>query len=176
MSREHDLHQQVATALGGAFVVDDVTITPAGRRRVVRITVERPLESPVGDTPLAPLSLDEVAEATRLVSAHLDESDVLGSQPYTLEVSSPGTSRPLTTPEHFRRNVGRLVAVERPEGGTVTGRVLATTDEGVRIEVPAERKTPAQEVDIPFAQLTQGKVQVEFNRPGDPSDDHDERN
>ena len=40
--------------------------------------------------PTAPLTLDEVADATHLVSDALDASDVMGEQPYTLEVSSPG--------------------------------------------------------------------------------------
>ena len=37
---------------------------------------------------------------------------------YSIEVSSPGTARPLRTPEHFRRVVGRMVALKTsPEIG-----------------------------------------------------------
>ncbi len=108
-----------------ACVLEDVAVTPAGRRRVVKVLLDRDLADVDTVTePTAPLSLDEVADATRLVSEALDASDVMGEQPYTLEVSSPGVGRPLTEPRHFRRNVGRLVTVDH-DGGEVTGRVTA---------------------------------------------------
>ena len=97
-----------------SLVLDDVTVTPAGRRRVVKVLVDRDVDdSGTTSDPTPPLSLDEVADAARLVSDALDATDVMGQQPYTLEVSSPGVGRPLTTPRHFRRNVGRLVTVRR---------------------------------------------------------------
>ena len=48
------------------------------------------------------VTLDDVADATREVSRVLDDSDVMGEQPYTLEVTSPGIDRPLTLPRHWR--------------------------------------------------------------------------
>ena len=111
MVQEQDIRDQVSGALGDDFTVAGVSVTPAGKRRVARITVERSVAEVVGDSPVEPLTLDEIADATRLVSDALDASDVMGSQPYTLEVSTPGTDRPLTEPMHFRRTVGRLVEV-----------------------------------------------------------------
>ena len=81
--------------------VEAVEVTPAGNRRVLRIAVD-------GDDGV---SLDTIADATRVVSDTLDESDVMGERPYTLEVTSRGVERPLTLPRHWRRNVDRLVAV-----------------------------------------------------------------
>ena len=57
---------------------------------------------------------------------------------YALEVSSPGTERPLTKPEHFRRFAGRRVRVRTrhalPEGRrSVTGELLKATDEEVTV-------------------------------------------
>lgn len=175
MTHEQDVLTLVSAALGGsdladAVTLDSVTITPAGKRRVVRITLDRHLDELVGDTSVEPLSLDEIADATRVVSEALDASDVMGAQPYTLEVTTPGTSRPLTGPAHFRRNVGRLVTVVTPTG-EVTGRVVATSDDGVELEVPAEKKTPARREHVPYADLTKGTVQVEFSRRGDTGDD-----
>ena len=43
-------------------------------------------------SPVAPVTLDAVADATRAIDAALEESDVLGQSPYILEVTSPGTS------------------------------------------------------------------------------------
>ncbi len=103
---------------GIGLVLEDVAVTPAGRRRVVKVLVDRdPGPQDVADEPTDPLTLDEVADATRAVSDALDASDLMGEQPYTLEVSSPGVGRPLTLPRHFRRNVGRLVTAARARGG-----------------------------------------------------------
>ncbi len=148
---------------GSGLVVEDVAITPAGKRRLVRVLVDR--DAPVDDTelpdsqsPIEPLSLDEVAEATRLVSDALDESDAMGEAPYVLEVSSPGTDRPLALPRHFRRNVGRLVAITTADGATVDGRIVAAGTDDVRIE------TGDGSVTVAYADCTRARVELEFNR------------
>jgi ribosome maturation factor RimP len=56
---------------------------------------------------------------------------------YALEVSSPGTDRPLTKPEHFRRFVGRRARV-RTRGHhdgrrSFTGELLNATDDAVTV-------------------------------------------
>ena len=56
---------------------------------------------------------------------------------YALEVSSPGTERPLTKPEHFRRFVGRKARV-RTRGDhdgrrSFTGELLGATDDAVTV-------------------------------------------
>lgn len=155
-----------ATVARLGLLVEDVTVTPAGKRRVVRIAVDRDLGeiAPLGEETqkaVAPLDLDAVADATRAVSDVLDASDVLGSQPYTLEVTSPGVSRPLTLPRHFRRNVGRLVTLVLTEGDPVTGRILAAGSDAVRIRIEDPKAAEAVRT-LPLDQVARGDVQVEF--------------
>jgi ribosome maturation factor RimP len=155
---------QEALAQSG-LVLEDVVVTPAGRRRVVKVLLDRDLgDVAVVSDATAPLSLDEVADATRLVSEALDASDAMGEQPYTLEVSSPGVGRPLTAPRHFRRNVGRLVSVQH-DGAEVTGRVLSATATEVTLEVPATKRTPARTEVLAYDGIERAVVQVEFARP-----------
>lgn len=172
MALDEDIREQVSAALGDDVVVDDVRVTPAGKRRVARITVERSVAEVVGDSPVEPLTLDEIADATRTVSDVLDSSDVMGSQPYTLEVTTPGIDRPLTEPVHFRRAVGRLVELTLTDGQR-TGRVLATTTDGVDLHVKGTKKQPPHTEHIPFAEITKGVAQVEFTRPKSTSADAD---
>ncbi len=155
---------------GSGLVLDDVTVSPAGKRRVVRVLLDRDL----GDVhtvtePTAPLSLDEVADATRAVGDALDASDVLGEQPYTLEVSSPGVGRPLTLARHFQRNVGRLLTVRVGEDET-TGRLVAADRTGLTLEVPETKKTPARTETVTYADVDRATVQVEFARHDDPKE------
>lgn len=139
--RVREVLAPVVSAAG--FDLEDVAVTSAGRRQVVRVIVDRD----------GGLDLDAVAEVSRVVSAALDETNATGAAPYTLEVTSPGVDRPLTEPRHWRRATGRLVKA----AGGVTGRVVDADDDGVRLEIDGETK------EIPYADLGAGHVQVEFS-------------
>ena len=148
--RIHDLAQEALADLG--LLVEDVAVTPAGKRRLVRIAVDRDLARlglPDDSTPVPPLTLDEVADATRAVSTTLDDADEMGAAPYVLEVSSPGVDRPLTDPRHFRRNVGRLLSADA---------------EGVTLLTQGLKGRPGHEAHIPYADIDRAQVQVEFAR------------
>ena len=173
MTRDTAVQELLDGALDGSGVVlEEVVVTPAGRRRVVRVVVDRALETS-GDVTetVESLSLDEIAAATRTISDVLDESDVLGEQPYTLEVTSPGVSRPLTTAQHFQRNVGRLVALTLSGAEPVTGRIARAGTDDLTITVPAVKKVPARDETYAYAAIDRGDVQVEFSRKDDPSTD-----
>ena len=125
--------------------VEAVEITPAGKRRVLRVAVDKD----------GGVTMDDVADATREVSRVLDESDVMGQQPYTLEVTSRGVERPLTLPRHWRRNAGRLVKATLVEGGTVTARIGVSDEAAVTLDGRV----------VPYADIARALVQIEFNRP-----------
>ena len=129
------------------FHLEDVVVRQAGSRRLVQVLVDRD----------DPVSLDAVAEASRVASSALDEADVLPGA-YVLEVSSPGVDRPLSEPRHWRRNVGRLVTVTSIEGPTWTGRVTVVDDLGAVLTVDDEERRVA------FDAVRRAVVQVEFNR------------
>lgn len=131
--------------------VEAVEITPAGKRRVLRVAVDKD----------GGVTLDDVAEATREVDRVLEASDVMGEQPYTLEVTSRGVDRPLTLPRHWRRNVDRLVRIVLADGSAVTGRITASSDdEGGSVTVDVDG-TPRE---VAYAEVGKALVQVEFNR------------
>ena len=81
------------------------------------------------------VTLDDVADATREVSRVLDDSDVMGEQPYTLEVTSRGVDKPLTLPRHWRRNQTRLVTATLADGTTITGRITSSDDAAACLDV-----------------------------------------
>ena len=165
------------------YDLEELVVTPAGRRSIVRVVVDRD----------AGVTLDDVAEVSRAVSTALDEHDgEFGSAPYVLEVTSPGVDRPLTEPRHWRRNTGRLVTVAvGPESSPeqVTARVLEVDGDGVTLAVeakgkPGAKKRPPTRRQVPWQELGTGRVQVEFGRPEaggdserpdqpDPADDDD---
>ena len=127
-----------------------VDVQPAGRRRLVRVLVDRD----------GGITLDEVAELSHDLSEVLDASEAMGDQPYVLEVSSPGVDRPLTLPRHWRRAKGRLVNVDLTDGGSIAGRVLGGTD--------LEVTSPRMRVVGPcrFRRWRRAQIEVEFTQSG----------
>jgi ribosome maturation factor RimP len=148
---------------GAGYDLEELVVTPAGRRSVVRVVVDRDQG----------VTLDDIAEVRRAVSEVLDANDDgMGRTPYVLEVTSPGVDRPLTEPRHWRRNIGRLVTVSVGPAGArddLTGRITAVGDTGVDLAVeapgkPGAKKRPPTPRRVPWADLGPGRVQVEFGR------------
>ena len=143
---------------GAGYDLEDLTVSAAGKRSVVRVLVDKD----------GGVTLDDVADVSRVLSDALDAADeqdpsLLGPS-YVLEVSSPGVDRPLTEPRHWRRSATRLVTATLRDGGTVDGRVLRADDDAVVLDVAGTERV------LPYAELVKGAVQVEFSRPGVPDD------
>jgi ribosome maturation factor RimP len=136
------------TATG--FDLEDITVSPAGKRRIVRVVVDRD----------GGVDLDDVAAVARAVSEVLDAAPDLVDGAYVLEVTSPGVDRPLTQPRHWRRAEGRLVKATLADE-TVVGRITATTDDEVTLDVEGTSRTVLQ------AEVTKAVVQVEFTKGAD---------
>jgi ribosome maturation factor RimP len=148
------------------YDLEELVVTPAGRRSIVRVVVDRD----------EGVTLDDIAEVSRAVSEVLDANDDgMGRAPYVLEVTSPGVDRPLTDPRHWRRNTGRLVTVAvGPSGSadTVTGRITAVDGDGVTLAVepkgkPGAKKRAPEPRQVRWEELGAGRVQVEFGRGSD---------
>lgn len=147
-NRDSLLHtlEPVVTACG--FDLEEVVVTPAGKRRVLRVVVDKD----------GGVDLDDIASVSTSVSATLDESNAMGAVPYVLEVTSPGVDRPLTLPRHWRRATERLVRVDIAGVGDRTGRVASADDDGVLLDIDGTAQRVA------WADLGSGRVQIEFNR------------
>lgn len=137
---------------GSGLELEDVELRTVGRRLVMRVLVD----SETG------VSLDQVATASTAVSEALDGSHVLGDEPYTLEVSSPGVDRPLTLPRHWRRSVGRLVTVTQDGGKPTTGRITELDEDEVTLEI--DEKGRKRRTTLALPTITRAVVQVEFSR------------
>jgi ribosome maturation factor RimP len=132
--------------------LEAVEVIPAGKRSLLRVVVDGD-----GATGTGPL-LDDLAEASKALSAALDSSDAVGGSAYTLEVSTRGIGRPLERPAHWRRNRGRLVSVTTSDGATVTGRILESDEQTAQLDVDGRPQSVA------LADVTNALVQVELNR------------
>jgi ribosome maturation factor RimP len=104
------------------------------------------------------VGLDELGDATRDVSAALDDLDPIAGR-YTLSVSSPGLERRLRTPAHFAKAVGETVTA-RVDAGTsdvrrITGTLGAADETGFTLVGP---DVPGGEVRIEYDQIERART------------------
>jgi ribosome maturation factor RimP len=136
------------------------------------------------DPPAPGPDLDAVAGMSRELSAVLDAMDE-GTEgraggagtpegEYTLEVTTPGTDRPLTRPHHWRRAWLRRVGITRTDGRTLSARVgpVGAPGEGTAgaeddATVTLAEGTPRGPVlhRVPLAEIRHAVVEVEFKPP-----------
>ncbi|MFP4162425.1 MAG: ribosome maturation factor RimP [Chitinispirillaceae bacterium] len=128
----------------------DVRFFGAGKRSILRITIDRP----------EGVSIRDCEKVSRELSVLLDEEKFMGDKPYSLEVSSPGIDRPLKTERDFLRVKERNVVLhlaESVEGKkTLRGKVVACGNNKLTVEI--ENKT----VDIPLCDIYSGKEEIRF--------------
>jgi ribosome maturation factor RimP len=148
-SHVQELADRVAT--GHGVEVLELALRGQGRGRVLSVIIDA--EEPV--------EADVVEVVSKDLSRALDQDDpVAGS--YTLEVSTPGLSRPLQTRRDFRRQRGHEVSIVRagsadtaegvPGETPVQGVVVDADDEAVTLEMDGSQ------VRIPLSEVVQGKV------------------
>ena len=104
----------------------DIEFRPSGKRWLLRIYIEKE----------GGVTISDCEKVNRELGRTLDVEDVL-DHPYTLEVSSPGLTRPLKNIKDFERYTGkqcRIVTSKPVEGrNEFAGEIIGTTGDGVEI-------------------------------------------
>lgn len=111
------------------------------------------------DTPRG-ITLDELSSLNRSIGAMLEEHDAI-SEPYVLEVSSPGLDRPLKRWTDFDRILGRRVRVftsvpvdSRTEH---RGELLAANEENIVL-----RLDNGDKLSIPLNQIVRAEQEIKL--------------
>ncbi len=145
----------------GAHLVD-IKFSRDGRDHVIELCVDN-------DT-VEGLTLDDIVVLSEELSAELDTQD-MGTDPYLLQVTTPGVDRPLDSPLLWRRNRGHLVDITFTDGTSLTGRIGSVTDDEVRIitAAPTKKGQPLKLKGIKvrpvaFAEVAKAVVQIEFSQ------------
>lgn len=114
-------------------------VAGSSRHPLLRLYIDKP----------GGVSIDDCSHVSRTLSLLLDERDPFAGR-YVLEVSSPGSNRPLTRPEHFERFAGleAKIQVQGVDGKTTyTGRISSCINEVITVD------TEDGEVAVAFADV-----------------------
>jgi ribosome maturation factor RimP len=123
LEKVRQIAERVARSYGLELVDVEFTGGAGKQGRALRVTIERIGGAPGqvdGQEIQAGVTLDDCANVSREMSTILDVEDPIPGGEYTLEVSSPGLDRKLTTREEFARFVGSLLKVMTREPIGVT--------------------------------------------------------
>jgi ribosome maturation factor RimP len=106
----------------------------------------------------AGISIDRIAQISRELGFALEEEDVIDGK-YTLDVSSPGATKPLLLPRQYPRHIGRPMAVKYREGdetAKVEGELVAVGDDGFTLQPGGG----AEALVVSFDRLIEAKIKL----------------
>jgi ribosome maturation factor RimP len=132
------------------FELVDVEYQRERQGWVLRIYIDRP----------GGVNIENCADVNRELGTILDVHDIIPNA-YTLEVSSPGLTRPLKKLEDFSRYQGRLVKIKTWQiisgrGKVLKGRLRGTEGEKIILEVGSEV------IEIPFPNIAKANLEIDF--------------
>lgn len=118
----------------------DIEYKEAGPRSILRIFIDRP----------GGVTIDDCVEASKEINVRLDVADLIPHR-YTLEISSPGLTRPLKTVKDFEDSIGRQVKIVTKRGCFIGQ--LADFKEGIAELVVGKRRNRVKLNEIEKANL-----------------------
>src|SRR3990167_2102173 len=102
------------------------------------------------------VTLDNITEASRQISALLDVEDLISNH-YKLEVSSPGLNRPLFKQAHYSKFVGRGVRLRLrhpvENQRNITGKLISVDGNNIVVTADDEKQWQLTINDIEKANL-----------------------
>ena len=105
------------------------------------------------------VAIQQCASANQAIGQALDASGLVPER-YTVEVSSPGLDRPLTTKRDFERAIGEELALEIRAGEgrfkPLEGMLLAVQPEAVVV------KTPEGNLTVPMGEIRIAKKAIRW--------------
>jgi ribosome maturation factor RimP len=99
-------------------------------------------------------TLAQCSHLSNVIGDLIDGTDLF-SGGYTLEVSSPGLDRPLTTARDFRFRVGETVKIAFVDSKrkAITAEIVSATEDSVTF------RDKDKEFDVPLAEIERAKIQ-----------------
>jgi len=104
------------------------------------------------------IGIDDCVAVNQVVQEVMDSEDTI-SEPYTIEVSSPGIFRKLKTADHYKTFIGQRINVrlqQKIQGiKSAVGKLEECTDKGIRLKL----ETGGSELAIPFSLISKANLE-----------------
>jgi ribosome maturation factor RimP len=156
-------HEEILTA----WIAEAFTTPGYQDCFLVELAVSAPRKIEVFMDADSGIDFDKCQFVSRFLEARLDAEGLFG-EAYTLEVSSPGMSRPLAFPRQFIKHVGRLLRAELAAGGRVEGQLVEADETGFALRFETKRKEGKKNIKemvtrrLLYTEVSQAKIQPDF--------------
>lgn len=128
----------------------DIVVRGSAQKRLIEIYADS--ESGI--------TLDTCGEINRKIGELFDREQLFAGQ-YRLDVSSPGTDRPLEYLWQYRKHSGRLLKVTLADDSVRQGRLREAGESSFTLEVAVGRRD-TELVEIPFDDVRHAVVELEW--------------
>ena len=149
---QHQIEDLLASCLDSEEYADcfviDVRCTPKGQISVY-------LDADSG------ITLERCKSISRKLEKKIDEAGVFGGS-YALEVSSPGTDRPLTQRRQYGQHQGRKLKVALEDGSEIEGTFSRLCDDSICLSIANGKQL--EEREISFENIKESFVQISFKK------------
>ena len=130
----------------GVNLYDTETVT-TGSRKIYRVYI----------TSKDGISLDKCSEITKIISPILDLDPPISGK-YTLEVSSPGIERKLTTIDNFKNSIDEFIKIKLANGEKFKAKILKVQDNTITLYDKSEKS----DKQIEFKDIIKAKTYFEW--------------
>ena len=105
------------------------------------------------------VTVERCQKVSRYLENKLEENGVVGEK-YTLEISSPGATRPLTMLRQYDKHIGRTLKVSLKDGTKTKGKL--TSIDGDVLHLEEKVKKGSESYEISFHDINESVVQISF--------------
>lgn len=114
------------------------------------------------------LNIEKCTAVNRALYKHIEAENYFPDGNFSLEVSSPGTDRPLTLHRQYQKNTGRKVEVVLKDGKKETGILKEVNQESILLETgktgskTKDKKAEAKQTTVLFDNIKNTIVLITF--------------
>lgn len=110
------------------------------------------------------LGIEKCIKINRALYKIMEEMGIYPDGDYSLEVSSPGTEEPFKLHRQYIKNIGRDVELTMNDETKNTGKLVAVTDDNIKLEISQGKgkKATVENVDFSLNDIKQTKVIIKF--------------
>jgi ribosome maturation factor RimP len=152
-----DTHLQAIEKLVGPLLQDDIFLVSIKIKPTNNIKIYLDADSGLG--------IEKCIKINRSLYKIMEEMGMYPNGDFSLEVSSPGIDEPLKLLRQYKKNIGRTVAVTGNDNSLKEGKLAGVNEKSITLEIAEGKgkKAVTQELEIPFSEIKETKVQVKFN-------------
>ena len=151
-----DTHIQAIEKLVEPLLQDDIFLVGIKIKPINNIKIYLDADSGLG--------IEKCIKINRTLYKIMEEMGMYPDGDFSLEVSSPGIDEPLKLLRQYKKNISRTVEVTTTGDTVNEGKLVTVTEESITLEITEGKgkKMIMKQVEFPFTEIRQTKVQVKF--------------